>query len=73
MGSGDRVITNARLRKQGPVPGRRPRARGIDGIRVADASIRPEIVSGDTNAPSVMVGATAADLVSAGRRLPLGE
>lgn len=39
---------------------------GIDGLRVADASIMPEIVNANTNAPSIMIGEKCADLVLAG-------
>lgn len=39
------------------------RVRGVDGLRVADASIFPEITSGNTNAATVMVGEKAADLL----------
>ena len=41
----------------------RLRVHGIQGLRVADASIMPAITSGNTNAPSMMIGEKAADLV----------
>ena len=37
--------------------------RGVEGLRVADASIMPLIPGGNTNAPAIMVGERAADLV----------
>ena len=39
------------------------RVHGIDGLRVADASIMPTVPGGNTNAPSIMVGEKAADLI----------
>ncbi|MDH5242130.1 MAG: GMC oxidoreductase, partial [Gammaproteobacteria bacterium] len=39
------------------------RVRGVDGLRVADASIMPTMVSTNTNAPSILIGEKAADLV----------
>ncbi|MDU9004333.1 GMC family oxidoreductase [Sedimentitalea todarodis] len=52
MGSGKDAVVDERLR-----------VHGIRGLRVADCSIMPEIVSGNTNAPAIMIGEKASDLV----------
>jgi choline dehydrogenase len=39
------------------------RVKGVAGLRIADASVMPRIVSGNTNAACIMIGEKAADLV----------
>ncbi|MFT7107396.1 MAG: choline dehydrogenase [Yoonia sp.] len=52
MGNGKDAVVDERLR-----------VHGIAGLRVADCSIMPEIVSGNTNAPAIMIGEKASDLM----------
>ena len=40
------------------------RVYGVDGLRVADASIMPCVTTGNTNAPSIMIGERAAELLT---------
>jgi choline dehydrogenase len=50
------------------------RVYGVEGLRVADASIMPFITTGNTNAPTLMIGEKASDLLLAtqGREVAAG-
>lgn len=52
-------------RDESAVVDERLRVHEIEGLRVADCSIMPEIVSGNTNGPAVMIGEKAADMILA--------
>jgi choline dehydrogenase-like flavoprotein len=43
------------------------RVRGIDGLRICDSSIMPSLIGSNTNAPSIMIGERAADLIRGNR------
>ncbi|MGJ3231436.1 MAG: GMC family oxidoreductase [Oceanicaulis sp.] len=52
MGSGDLAVTDGQCR-----------VRGVEGLRVVDASVMPRVVGGNTNAPTMMIATRAADMI----------
>jgi choline dehydrogenase-like flavoprotein len=62
MGSDDRAVVDPELR-----------VRGVEGLRVADASVIPSVPGGNTNAPSMMIGERCAELVRRGSKAATRE
>ena len=61
MGMGERSVVDSQLR-----------VIGVEGLRVADASVMPTVPGGNTNLPTIMIGERAADLIR-GRSLAAAE
>jgi len=59
--------------RMGDVVDARLRVLGVAGLRVADASVMPNIVSGNTNAAAIMIGEKAAELIATDHGLRLHE
>jgi choline dehydrogenase-like flavoprotein len=62
MGVDDEAVVDEQLR-----------VKGIEGLRVVDCSIMPEVTGCNTNAPSIMIGEKGADMIRGRPPLPAAQ